>query len=74
MIDHRTKDFCSIIIFYFHRKHSYLDFETKFAQISLRVAPARQRRKGLRNSVEKLSPKICFRSEFLERNLCEALC
>ena len=28
----------------------------------------------LRNSGEKFAPKIRFRCEFLERNLCEALC
>ena len=35
LIDHRTKGFCSIInsASDFDRKHYYLDFETKFAQI-----------------------------------------
>ena len=35
LTDHRTKGFCSIINFSFdlNKKHSILDFETKFAQI-----------------------------------------
>ena len=35
LIDHRTKGLCPIInfSFNFNRKHSHLDFETKFAQI-----------------------------------------
>ena len=51
-----------------------MKFGRNCIQTSLRVAPSRQRRKGPRNIIEKLAPKICFRSEFLDRNLCEALC
>ena len=36
--------------------------------------PICQRQEGLCNSGEKLAPVHYIRSEFLERNLCQALC
>ena len=41
---------------------------------SLRVAPTCERQEGLRNGGEKLASIHYIRSEFLERDLCEALC
>ena len=36
--------------------------------------PICQRQEGVRNSGKKVAPIHCICSEFLERNLCEALC
>ena len=56
-------------------KNSIFESSWSIYVVSLRVAPSvRDERVGLRNSGEKLALIHYFLSEFLERDLCEALC